>query len=312
MAPGRVAVERVPRLGERRVLGELYRELVDGDGHLAAVAAVNDRDGAAPVALARDAPVAQAIVDLALGDGLAGERRLLEAVRNGIEGRLDVETVHELRVDHHAVIDVGRAGLDLGDRAGARLGVRRRDDGDDRQAVSAGELDVALVMRRAAEDGARAVVHQNEVRDVDRQLPVRVERVRGDDARIDALLLRAFDRRERGAHAAALLAEGGDSGIGLRRRQSQRVIRRDGQEGSAIERVRARREDLELGRAVRCGAIQRPADQQALGSSDPVLLHNPDLLGPLVERAERLDEVIGELGDLESPLQALALLDERA
>ena len=42
-----------------------------------------------------------------------------------------------------------------------------------RQAVFAREVQVALVVRRAAEDRAGAVIHQHEIRDIDRQLPVR-------------------------------------------------------------------------------------------------------------------------------------------
>ena len=48
-------------------------------------------------------------------------------------------------------------------------------------------------MRRAAEDRAGAVLHQDEVRDVDRQLPVRIERMDRLDAGVEAHLLRGVD-----------------------------------------------------------------------------------------------------------------------
>ena len=39
------------------------------------------------------------------------------------------------------------------------------------------EFEVALIVRRTAEDGARAVFHQHEVGDVDRKLASRIERM---------------------------------------------------------------------------------------------------------------------------------------
>ena len=58
-------------------VGEQHRQLVLGDGHRAAVVAVDDRDRAAPVALPREAPVAQAVGDrrLARAPARAATRR---------------------------------------------------------------------------------------------------------------------------------------------------------------------------------------------------------------------------------------------
>ncbi len=67
--------------GDIDVLGQEYRQLVVGHRHRAAVLTINHRDRAAPIALARDAPVAQAEVSLLLaqsqgrqigGDGIDG------------------------------------------------------------------------------------------------------------------------------------------------------------------------------------------------------------------------------------------------
>ncbi len=64
--------------------------------------------------------------------------------------------------------------LDIGlvaDLEGLRIGrLRGTTTGRTGKLVFAGEVEVALVVGRAAEDGAGAVVHQNEVRDIDRQL----------------------------------------------------------------------------------------------------------------------------------------------
>ena len=73
--------------------------------HDAARLAVDDRDRAAPVALARDAPVAQAVVDLALGRPACRRASRLRAAWRPRRTRPWCQTVEELRVDHHAVVD---------------------------------------------------------------------------------------------------------------------------------------------------------------------------------------------------------------
>src|SRR5262249_598988 len=73
---------------------------------------VDDRDRAAPVALARDQPVAQAVVDLACADAA-----LLQQPRDLVLGRLDAEAVEEFRIEYRTVAVVG-LGAD-----GERLGV---------------------------------------------------------------------------------------------------------------------------------------------------------------------------------------------
>ena len=80
-----------------------------GTGTMPQVVAVDDRDRAAPIALPRQAPVAQAEVDLALGDRLAAELLRLQALGDRVEGGLRVDPVEEARVDHHAVVVEGDA-----------------------------------------------------------------------------------------------------------------------------------------------------------------------------------------------------------
>ncbi len=68
MLPGRMAVERIARLVEGDVIGQQHRQIRLRHRRPAPqVGAMDDRDRAAPVALARDAPVAQAEIDLAGG-----------------------------------------------------------------------------------------------------------------------------------------------------------------------------------------------------------------------------------------------------
>ena len=168
-------------------------------------------------------------------------------------------------------------------------------------------------MRRAAEDGAGAVIHQDEVGDVDGELPVRVERMHRADAGIEAHLLGGVDRLLRGAHVVALRDEGGERGVLRRRRGRQRMIRRQRHELGAEQSVRPRGEDLQFALAAggRFG-IEHEADQQAFRTADPVLLHQPDLVRPAVERVERFQQLFGVVADLEHPLVEVALLDQRA
>ncbi len=80
----------VARLVEADVLGQLHRQLVVGHPDRPAPRAVDDRHRGAPIALAGDAPIPQAIdggaFALALGFDARDGRRL---------GRLHVHAVHE-------------------------------------------------------------------------------------------------------------------------------------------------------------------------------------------------------------------------
>ena len=188
--------------------------------------AVNDGDRAAPIALPRDAPVAQPVIDFSRALRRRSERLLFETVRGFFEGGRRRKPVEEPRIDQRAVIDIGLV------RQLERLGVfaGRQDDGHDGKVVAAREIHVALVPGGAAEDGARAVVHQNEIRDVDGQLPALVERVHGANAGIVAALFSRFDIGDGRAHAPAFVAELGELGIFLGRGFRQRMVGRDGQE----------------------------------------------------------------------------------
>ena len=66
MFPGRMPVERIAGLIEGDVLRQRDRQIGLRHRHRAAGFAMDDRDRAAPIALARNAPVAQPEIDLAL------------------------------------------------------------------------------------------------------------------------------------------------------------------------------------------------------------------------------------------------------
>ena len=80
--------------------------------HHAAGLAMDDRDRAAPVALARNAPVAQAVIDLALRHRTVAAGLALQPLRHFFLRRVDRHAVEEARIDHAAVAVIGRVGDD--------------------------------------------------------------------------------------------------------------------------------------------------------------------------------------------------------
>ncbi len=60
-----------------------------------------------------------------------------------------------------------------------RFRTRRQHYRDHRQPVFAGEIEVALVMGGAAENGPGAIVHQHEIGDEDRHALAGIERMDG-------------------------------------------------------------------------------------------------------------------------------------
>ena len=87
---------------ELDVLGQKDRQLVCWDGHDPVIRAVDDRDGAAPVALATYQPVPQPVVDLARTDASALEELDRRSLCCG-----HVEAIEETAVDLLAVARVG-------------------------------------------------------------------------------------------------------------------------------------------------------------------------------------------------------------
>ena len=213
-------------------------------------------------------------------------------------------------MDHPALAGEGlRAD---GEARGILLG--RAHDGHDRQALTAREIEVALVVGGAAEDGARAVVHQDEVGDVDRQRPGGVEGVHRADAGVEAALLRRLQRGDRGAEPLAFGDEVPQGGIAGRDGARQGMVGRDRQETRTEQRVGPRRVDVQR-RGVGGGGgrgVERPAHQQPLRLADPVALHEAHLLRPAIQAVEGGQQIVGVVGDLEEPLHEVALLDRRA
>ena len=106
-------------------------------------------------------------------------------------------------VDAHAVKPARMhqpAGAGVGDIVDGEivLAFRRNDTGDG-QLIFPGEIQIALVMRRAAENRAGAIIHQHEIGDEHRQQDGGIERVQHRQPGIIALLFLALDIGSRGA-----------------------------------------------------------------------------------------------------------------
>ena len=168
---------------------------------------------------------------------------------------------------------------------------------------------VALVVAGAAEDRARAVFHQHEVGGVDRQRFARHQRMLGEQRQLVALLLGGLDLGRCGAGLVAFLDEALQAGIARGQVGDDRMVDREGRERGAVQRVGPRREDLELAFVGARRIRELPEHARAAALADPVGLHHADLLGPAIERAQTLQQLVGEVRDLEVPLRQLAALD---
>ena len=267
--------ERIAGAVGHAILGQNDRQIGFRHRHVAAGRAVDDRNGRAPVALARDAPIAQAI-----RDPLLAEPHRLEVGGDGVDRGLIAESVVLARMN------ASTARLVLVPRLPCIGGERRAVDGDDlldRQTVLFREREIALVVAGNAHYRALAVSHENVVADPELDLFAR-ERMRHMEAGRHPLL---FHRRELGLDNRAALAfidERGEPRIRMRRVRGERVLGRDRAEGDAHDRVGARREypQLPIGDGVaRCVPdVVREGEAHAFAAADPVGLHRPHALGP--------------------------------
>src|SRR4029079_3609730 len=108
-----------------------------------------------------------------------------------------------------------------------RIAVRWQHDGRDGQPIGTGKFEVALIVCRAAEDGAGAVFHENEIGDVDGKLGTGDDRMFHAQGGVVSLLLLRLDL----GRARAMVLAFGDEGSGLRvayrDRFGQRMIWRE-------------------------------------------------------------------------------------
>ena len=274
-----VLVQRVARAVGYAVLRQHHRQVLLRHRHRAVFVTVDDGNGCAPVALATHTPVAQAEGGLLLAQTLGGQQ-LGDLVHGGLLG----QAIEHAGVDAHAALLVGVAvGPDF---VGERLTVHRNHLLD-RQLVLERKREVALVVRRHAHHGAVAVAHEHVVADPDLDLRAS-QRVRDEQAGGHAFLFLRGELGFGGAAGLAFFDEDGQRRVGQSSVVGQRVLGCHGAEGHAHDGVGPRGEHVHPAvadqRAVSALDRVREREANALALADPVLLHQPHLVGPAVER----------------------------
>ncbi len=262
-----------------------HRQLIVGNRNEPAVVAKDDRDRAAPVALPRPAPVAQAEADRRGAASVLAEPLDDRALRVGSGQPGEAVGVHEpfVLVDHRP----------------------------DRQAERLRELEIAVVVRGDGHDRAGPVLHQDVVGYPDRNA-LAVDGVRREAACLDACLL-SIDLRALVGAGRRGLADVGERLLLARRARDeprdQRMLRRENEERRPEERVGPRRENGD----VEVELVDAEQDLGALRAADEVALDRLRALGPAAPRREVvLEELVRVGGDLEEPLLQALRLDLRA
>ncbi len=112
------------------------------------------------------------------------------------------------------------------------------------QPVFTGEIEVALIMARTAKDCAGAIVHQDEISDIDRQALFRVYRIDAGKAGIKAQLFRLLDRLFASPGLGAIGDKSLQPNLVCGKLTCQWVIRRNRHEAGPKQGVGTGREDL--------------------------------------------------------------------
>jgi hypothetical protein len=90
------------------------------------------------------------------------------------------------------------------------------------------------------------------------------------------------------------------------------MVRRQGDEARAKQRVGARGEHLDGVKPRGRGAREPELQLRASALADPVGLHRAHFVWPAVQRLERIEQIVGIVGDAEHPLLELTRLYRRA
>ncbi len=273
--------------------------------YVAAAGAMNDGDRAAPVALARDAPVAQAELGLA-GTVLRG----LEVGDDGVEGGSEIAAVVLAGIDREQALLVGVPVLPL--RGGETviaggLAVHLPD----RQRILVGKLEIAFVMCRHRHHRAFAIAPEHVVGDEHRE-PVAGERMHDELAGGHALFFHGGHVGLGHGTGLAFGDEGGEGRIAFRRTGGERMFGGHGDIGRAHQRIGTCRIHLELAGNADAGFVVVEHDVGAKALADPVALHGAHLLRPALELVEVVQQFFGVLGDAEVVHRDFALLDDGA
>ena len=181
-----------------------------------------------------------------------------------------------------------------------------------RQIIGIGEIKVALVMRRAPENSTRAIFHQYEIGDIDRQFTVCHERMPDRQTGVITTFLGGFYSCFRGAETRAFCKEFCCRIIFFGNAYSQGVVRSNGNKGRAIERVGPSGENTDPVRAVTGWRSEVESDLSPLRLADPVGLHQSYTVRPAVQPVDGSKKIISIFGNFQKPLRQQTALDHRA
>ena len=172
-----------------QIIRQLHRQLIVRYRHRPAGIAVNDRYGTAPIALPRDAPIAQSI-----RRAQVAELQRLQHHAHFVFRFFSRAAVEIVGIETDAVID------ERFFQRQCQLAIFGFDYRFDRQAILGRKFEVAFVVSRHGHHRAFAVTHQHIVRRPHRERLIR-QRVIHEQARVHALF---FLRRQfRFSHATA-------------------------------------------------------------------------------------------------------------
>ena len=323
MLPAWVIIQRIAGLRKIHIIRQANRKLIIWHRHHAAIIAMDEGNGAAPIALARNTPIAQPPIH----DTLTGAK-LFQLINHASLRRRHAKPIKEARIIRNTIFRM----CDVAHREACSIRARRQHHRGHGKPIFAREIKVALVMRGAAENRARAIFHQNEIRDPDRVfLPV--EGMFYPKARIEAALFCLFDGGFRCAHAAAFGDELGCLGITRPSGSGQLMFGGNREEGHAKQRIRTRGKDFHFVdmRLRRAGLIQTlgqsPRIIRTAGAHrfrqlepnlcpftppDPIGLHQLHAFRPAIQPAKRLQQIRREFRDAQEPLAKLLFLNQRA
>lgn len=167
------------------------------------------------------------------------------------------------------------------------------------KAIFAGEIQIALIMGRAAENGPGAIIHQHEISHIDGKIRPFIKRMPGHKAGIETFFLRRFQGFLRGAGALTFFDEGHEIGIGFRQLQSQRMIHGHSTETGPENGIGAG--GIHLQPILK--TLDFKAELQTFRTADPIFLHGPHFFGPAFQRFQIIEQFIGKFGDFQKPLR---------
>ena len=270
---------------------------------------MDDGDGGAPVALARDAPVTQTVLHVLAAQALVGQLGCHRVHR--ILVALAVQQRAGIHAD--AVLLVGIPLLPLVRVVGL---VVHADDLTDGQAILVGKDEIAVVVRRHAHHRTVAVAHQHVVAHPHRHVGAG-ERMADHQARVHTLFLHRGQIGFHGRAGTRLFHEGSHRGAGGCGHTGDRVLRGHGHEGDAHDRVGARGEHVQPavidGLTLLVTDVVLEGKAHAFRTADPVGLHHPHPLGPSLQMLGHFfQQLAGVVGDAQVVHRDVALFHRRA